>query len=131
MEVFVVMKKMIFRLAGLLAVLGLAACGGDAAEESPYSAEMISAGETTYMQTCFACHGPDAKGLPNLGKDLTTSEFFKTGTDGEMLAYILAGRAVDDPLNTTGIAMPPKGGFDFLTETDILNVIAFLRTLQE
>ena len=69
--------------------------------------------------------------MPNLGKDLTTSEFVRDNDDDELLAYVLEGRAIDDPRNTTGIAMPPKGGFDFLTDDDILKIIAFTRSIQE
>lgn len=116
-------------LLWILAVL-LAACGGPSGD-SPYSSELISAGETLYQQTCFACHGTDAKGLPNLGKDLTTSAFINESSDDELLAYVLEGRAADDPANTTGIVMPPKGGFDFLGDDDIRAIIAFVRSLQE
>ncbi len=115
----------------------LAACGGSSgdgetkAEEPVYSPEMIAEGGTLFGQTCFACHGADGKGLPNLGKDLTISEFVKSSTDAELLAYVLEGREADDPLNTTGVAMPPKGGFDFLTDDDINSIIAFMRSIQE
>ncbi len=112
----------------------LAACGGSGeteAEEPAYSPEMIAEGGTLFGQTCFACHGADGKGLPNLGKDLTTSEFVKSSSDAELLAYVLEGRTADDPLNTTGLAMPPKGGFDFLTNDDINSIIAFVRSIEE
>ncbi len=115
----------------------LAACGGSSdggeteAEEPAYSPEMIAEGDSLFQQTCFACHGPDGKGLPGLGKDLTTSEFVKSSTDGELLTYVLEGRTVDDPLNTTGVPMPPKGGNDSLTEDDINSIIAFIRSIEE
>jgi disulfide bond formation protein DsbB len=111
-------------------MLALVACGGTGDAPS-YSAEMISNGESLFKQTCFACHGPEGKGIPNLGKDLTTSAFVKDSTDGELLAYVLEGRPADDPANTTGIAMPPKGGFDFLSNDDIEAIIAFVRSIDE
>lgn len=128
------LAKLKFIAVSLLFLVVFAACGGSEGGDDlslGYSDETIAQGKTIYNQTCFACHGPDAKGVSNLGKDLTTSEFFAEKTDEELLAYVLEGRSVDDPLNTTGIAMPPKGGFDFLTDTDILAAIAYLRTLQE
>lgn len=112
----------------------LAACGGAASgppADSGYPAEMVAAGRESYGQTCFACHGADAKGLPGLGKNLTSSAFVADKTDQELLAYVKQGRPANDPLNTTGVAMPPKGGFDFLSDQDILNIIAYLRTIQE
>jgi len=81
------------------------------------------------MQTCPACHGPDAKGLPGLGKDMTTSEFIKAKSDGELVEFIKAGRAPDDPLNTTGVPMPPKGANPALTDADILAIVKFIRSL--
>ncbi len=129
-------KKLWIGLTLGIAVL-LASCGGSSggseseAEEPTYSPEMIAEGDSLFQQTCFACHGSDGKGLPNLGKDLTTSEFVRSLTDAELLAYVLEGRAADDPLNTTGVAMPPKGGFNFLTEDNISSIIAFVRSIQE
>lgn len=124
-------KKVLSLIVFLLLAAVLVACA-DAPEESAasaYPADMVAKGETLYAQTCFACHGPDATGIENLGKDLTSSDFFNDSTDAELVAYVKEGRAVDDPLNTTGIAMPPKGGFDFLTDDDIQAVIAYLRGL--
>lgn len=121
-------------LAIFLILLVLTACGGSSpAEESVPAAppELVAEGERLFQQTCFTCHGPDGKGIPNLGKNLTTSEFVKNATDDELLSFILAGRTVDDPENTTGVAMPPKGGFDFLTESDIEAIVAFVRSIQE
>lgn len=87
-------------------------------------------GEELFMQTCSACHGPDAKGLPNLGKDLTNNKFIQGLSDDELLAFVKQGRPSGDPANTTGIDMPPKGGNPALTDEQILDIIAFLRTLQ-
>lgn len=118
----------------LLVLLILTACGGSSSAEEPTPAvapELAAEGERLFQQTCFVCHGPDGKGLPNLGKDLTTSEFVSNSTDDELLDFVLAGRTVDDPENTTGVAMPPKGGFDFLTESDIEAIIAFVRSIHE
>ena len=115
----------------------LAACGGSSgggnteAGKPAYSDKMIAEGATLFGQSCFACHGADGKGLPNLGKDLTDNEFVKSSSDAELLAYVLAGRTADDPLNTTGVAMPPKGGFNFLTDDDINSIIAFVRSIEE
>ncbi len=92
--------------------------------------EAAARGEEIYKGTCVACHGPDAKGIPGLGKDLTNSEFIQGLTDDELIAFIKVGRPADDPENTTGVAMPPKGGNPSLSDQDIADVVAFLRTLQ-
>lgn len=103
----------------------LAAAGGDA-ELAGY----IASGKKVYASTCVACHGPSAKGLKGLGKDLTTSEFVAKSDDDTLLAFIKRGRGPTEPGNTTGIAMPPKGGNPAMSEDNILDVIAYLRSLQ-
>jgi mono/diheme cytochrome c family protein len=88
-------------------------------------------GKTFFVQFCSACHGQDALGLKGLGKDLVHSEFIAGLSDEEMLKYVNEGRAVDDPRNTTGIPMPPKGGNPALTDQQIMHIIAYLRTIQD
>jgi hypothetical protein len=68
-------------------------------------------------------------GLKGLGKDLVHSEFVKEETDEQLLKYVNEGRTVDDPRNTTGIPMPPKGGNPALTDQQIVHIIAYLRTI--
>jgi len=126
------MKNRIFLALAVLALAApaLAACGGGAPAPTPTPFGEPAAGKAAYATTCVACHGADAKGVQGLGKDLTTSEFVRTKTNEELLAFVLTGRPSSDPLNTTGIDMPPKGGNPALTETDLKNIIAYLRTLQ-
>jgi mono/diheme cytochrome c family protein len=88
-------------------------------------------GKVVFDGTCQACHGPDAKGREGLGKDLTASTFVADRTDDEMVAFIKVGRAPDDPLNTTGVLMPPKGGNPAMTEAQMRDVIAYVRSLQQ
>ncbi|MFN2224064.1 MAG: cytochrome c [Chloroflexota bacterium] len=131
-------------LLGLMAFLALflVACGGgddggsDAADEpADDTAAMPTgdavAGEAKFQTTCSPCHGPDAKGLPNLGKDMTTSEFIRSSSDAELLAFVKTGRPPGDPANTTGVDMPPKGGNPTLTDQDLADIIAHIRTVEE
>lgn len=103
----------------------LAAAGGDAE-----LAEYIAHGSKVYAGTCIACHGGDGKGLPSLGKDLVNSEFCRKLDDDTLLAFVKRGRDPSDPLNTTKILMPPKGGNPALSDDDLLDVIAYVRSLQ-
>ena len=118
--------------------LFLVACGGggdEADEPAGETAAMpegdAAAGESKFQSTCAACHGPDAKGLPNLGKDMTISEFIGNSSDAELLAFVKTGRPIGDPANTTGVDMPPKGGNPALSDQDLLDIIAFIRTVNE
>ena len=104
----------------------LASAGGDAE-----LAEFIAHGTKVFAVTCSACHGKDGKGLRGLGKDLTDSEFARKLDDDGLLAFIKRGRDPSDPANTTKVGMPPKGGNPALSDDDLLDVIAFVRTLQK
>lgn len=95
------------------------AAGGDA-----------GAGAGVYSSTCQACHGADGVGIDGLGKALAASDFVQSQSDEELVAMIEVGRDASDPENTTGVAMPPKGGNPALSDTDLQNVVAYLRTLQ-
>ena len=103
----------------------LAAASGDAE-----LAVFIANGTKIYASTCVTCHGPGGKGLKNLGKDLTTSEFAIKSDDDTLLEFIKRGRNPGEPGNTSGIAMPPKGGNPALSDDNILDVIAYVRSLQ-
>lgn len=133
----------------MLLLLTLAACGGGSApvnetgETGEASAtSTVSAGEATtvgdpaagqsgYAASCAACHGPDARGIANLGKDLIDSEFVAAQSDAELIEFIKVGRDPSHPDNTTGIAMPPKGGNPALTDAQIADIVAWLRAEAE
>jgi disulfide bond formation protein DsbB len=106
--------------------IALAAAGGDA-ELAGY----IVHGTKLFGATCAACHGKDARGLPKLGKDLVSSEFCRKLDDDGLLAFVKRGRDTSDPLNTSQTAMPPKGGNPALSDDDLLDVIAYVRSLQK
>jgi disulfide bond formation protein DsbB len=126
----------------LLAALILSACssggatggtpsGGTTATQPPQAGNVdVNVGKQKFT-SCAACHGPDAKGLPGLGKDLTTSAFVKSQSDEQLVAFIKVGRPASDPANTTGVDMPPKGGDPTLTDDHIRSIVAYIRTLQQ
>jgi disulfide bond formation protein DsbB len=140
-------NRTLFVVLMLSFVFILAACGGkDEPEAAGNSAAAAAAndaqpaavegdpahGEELYMASCVACHGPDAKGMPSLGKSLhpSDSEFVKAKSNTELVEFIKVGRQPDDPLNTTGVAMPPKGGNPAISDADLYDVVAWIRTLQ-
>jgi disulfide bond formation protein DsbB len=126
------LAPLFFALAFL--IIGCGGGGSTTPTDTPPTAAPAgdaAAGETLFAQNCSACHGPDAKGLPGLGKDMTTSDFIHSQTDSELLAFIKTGRPTSDPANTTGVDMPPKGGNPALTDAQLLDIIAFIRTLNQ
>jgi disulfide bond formation protein DsbB len=103
----------------------LAAAGGDAE-----LAEFIASGSKLYTGTCIACHGPNGSGIKGNGKPLARNTFVASMDDDALLAFIKRGRDPSDPKNTTGVGMPAKGGNPALSDDDLLDIIAFIRTLQ-
>ena len=129
--------KPIRTLIVCLALIGLvlAACGGGGSAPSAPPAQPAPSGDAAkgkslFEGTCAACHGQNAKGMPGLGKDLTISEFAKGKSDSDLVAFIKVGRPVSDPLNTTGVEMPARGGNASLTDQDLFDIVAYLRTLE-
>ncbi len=103
-----------------------------AAPEASAPSGDATKGEASYLTACSACHGPTADGVQGLGKSLhaTESEFVQNHSDEELVEFIKVGRQPDDPLNTTGVAMPPKGGNPALSDEDLYNIVAWIRTLE-
>jgi disulfide bond formation protein DsbB len=120
----------------LMLSLALAACGGGgddepaATEPPPEAAGDAANGKELFAKTCAACHGPNGEGVQGLGKPFAGSEFLQDTSDGDLLAFLKKGRPPGDAANTTGVDMPPKGGNPALTDDDLRDIIAFMRTLQ-
>ena len=119
-------------LIALAFPLVLVGCPGKA-DKPPATTSTAAAsnhpGKKLYDQSCTACHGPGAKGVPNLGKDMTTSEFVKSQTDDQLVEFIKKGRTADDPANTTRVPMPPKGGNPTLSDEKLHQIVDYIRSL--
>ena len=85
-------------------------------------------GRQLWGATCRSCHGLAGEGVTGQGKDIRTSEFIYARDDAELVAFVNVGRMPFDPLNETGIQMPPKGGNPMLKDPDLFDIIAYLRT---
>lgn len=103
----------------------LAAAGGDA-ELAGY----IASGNKLFHTTCIACHGKGGVGIAGNGKALVNNQFVQSLNDDGLLAFVKRGRDPSDPKNTTGIGMPARGGNPALSEDDLLDIISYVRTLQ-
>ncbi len=97
----------------------------------PATAGDPARGKQTFTGTCVGCPGPEAKGRPGLGKDLTTSAFVKSQDDQQLVDFIKHGRPSSDPANTTHVDMPPKGGNPALTDAQLADIVAFIRTINK
>ena len=138
------MRRNLFVLTLLAAVLiVLAACGGGsqpadapvqptvAPTQPPAAVGDAAKGKDLFAGTCSACHGPSGEGVTGLGKPFTTSDFVPSQSDEQLLAFLKVGRPTSDPANTTGVDMPPKGGNPALTDEQLMDIIAYIRTLHQ
>jgi mono/diheme cytochrome c family protein len=91
------------------------------------SPESIKAGQALYQKNCRFCHNADAKGNGPMApegthpSDLTDATWDRGSTDGEIFAVISSG---------AGPKFDMKGYKSKMTETDIWNVVNYLRSLQ-
>ncbi len=123
-------KKLYLIAVVILAVLLVVACGGEEPKAEPTAApaaqEVAAApvgdaanGGKIFATACVACHGPEAKGVTGLGKDLTTSEWVGTQSDAQLVEFIKKGRD------------PPKGGNPAMSEQEIADIVAFVRSIHQ
>jgi disulfide bond formation protein DsbB len=90
-----------------------------------------SHGQSLFMQSCATCHGPTAQGMPHRGVDLRDSQFVRQESDAALIQFLRSGRSVNDPRNTTGLMMPPRGGNVALSDQDLADIVAHLRQVQQ
>jgi mono/diheme cytochrome c family protein len=83
-----------------------------------------AAGAQVFNQTCVACHGDDGKGImPGM------PDFTQAGGVLSLPTKTLEQRITDGYSDGNApMAMPPKGNNSSLSQADILNVIAYLRS---
>jgi disulfide bond formation protein DsbB len=48
-----------------------------------------------------------------------------------LILFVTKGRDPSDPLSTTGVQMPPRGGNPALTDQDLADIVAYVRTLEK
>jgi len=126
------------RVLVLVAVfsIALAACGGgtSAGDSTDITVLVVQdgrvvEGEIVYRGTCRSCHGSKLEGVSGLGKPLAPSGFVVVNTEEELAAFIKVGRPARDPINTTGVDMPRKGGNRSLDDQDLRDVAAYIKSL--
>jgi mono/diheme cytochrome c family protein len=91
------------------------------------SPDSIKAGQAAFQKNCRFCHGADAKGNGPMAPEgthpsnLTDAKWDRGDSDGEIFVVIRDG---------AGPKFDMKGYKSKMTETDIWNVVNYLRSLQ-
>jgi mono/diheme cytochrome c family protein len=91
------------------------------------SPDSIKAGQALFQKNCRFCHGADAKGNGPMAPEgthpsnLTDDKWDRGSTDGEIFLVIRDG---------AGPKFDMKGYKSKMSETDIWNVVNYLRSLQ-
>ena len=93
--------------------------------------QAVKRGKTLYAESCTACHAASGLGVKGIGKDLVHSPFIAESDDATLLEFMRVGRAADHPLNTTGVAMPPKGGNPTLTQDNLSDLVTYMRSIKK
>jgi mono/diheme cytochrome c family protein len=93
----------------------------------PSSPESIKAGQAVFQKNCRFCHGADAKGNGPMAPEgthpsnLTDEKWDRGDSDGEIFVVIRDG---------AGPKFDMKGFKSKMSETDIWNVVNYIRSLQ-
>lgn len=124
------MKTTHFVFANLFLILAfsLAACrGGTSSAAAPSMAPDgdPAAGEKVFASACAACHGQKGQGVAGLSQDMTQSQLIASATGQELVEFIKAGGAPGE-----APVMLPKGGLPTLTEQNLVDIVAYIRSLQ-
>lgn len=83
-----------------------------------------------FMQNCASCHGTRGQGLPHQGTPLRGSEFIQRNNDQQLVKFLMEGRPANHPDSLLNIAMPPKGGNNNLSESELRDLVGYIRFLQ-
>jgi mono/diheme cytochrome c family protein len=92
---------------------------------------LFKKGEKQFNMICFGCHGPDAKGLPNVAPPLVNSEWVN-GSKERLLTIMLCG--LSGPIKVNGKTyklpnpiMPGLGANPMFKDEDFAAIATFVR----
>ena len=113
---------------GNVAPFGMAARKPVPIEDPPDAqpAAQAAGNSQVYATQCAACHGVDAQGVEGLGLTLAGSDFVGRNSEEQLVAFLKAGRALDDPDNVTGVPMP---AFAWMDDAQLQEVSAYVKGL--
>lgn len=112
-----VLKWVLF-VSGILAF-------GNALPQNSGDVAPAERGKMIYEQHCLACHQADGSGVPNLAPPLIEGEFV-SGEKVQLINIILKGM---EGVEIKGeYYANPMPAFDYLTDTEIADVLTYIRS---
>ena len=99
-------------------------------ETKPAASGDAARGKPIFLGTCASCHGMEGRGIKSQGANLVASEFVGKLDDVQLLAFVKKGRQPFDADSTMHLAMPAKGGNPILNDQNLIDTIAFIRSLR-
>ena len=87
----------------------------------------VQKGKQVYLQTCFVCHQPDGKGIPDQIPPLAASDFLmNTANRARIIRGVLVGQSDEMIVNgkTYKNTMIP---LNYLTDEQVANVLTYAR----
>src|SRR5688572_30210085 len=119
-------------VVGTIALMLVAVTKGTAQAVDSSSAAIAAHGKAIYEgktggALCFTCHGPQGKGIPGLGPDLTDGQWLH-GDGGFGFLQKIIQTGVSKPKQSMAV-MPPMGGGK-LTETQLQAIAAYVKALR-
>jgi putative heme-binding domain-containing protein len=110
-----IMRSILLRVAGLLAIPGLLVAPVALSAQHEYTASDVENGGRLFLGSCAGCHGPDGDGVS--GVDLGHGQFRRASSDEDLVRIIRTG------IPNTG--MPPNN----VSEVNAANIVAYLRSI--
>lgn len=93
-------------------------------------AQEAAAGQTVYMQVCFACHQPTGQGLPGMFPSLASSDWIRAPKPDRLIRIVLHGltgpiKVNGQSFSTPAPLMPPQSS---LSDQQIADVLTYIRS---
>lgn len=103
--------------------------GGDHAAIVVEHADLDN-GKLLWNATCRSCHGATGEGVPGQGVPLDDSAYVRDHTNKELTDFVIEGRTASASDTILYLEMPPNGGNPMLKEQQIVDIVAYMRTLE-
>ncbi len=108
----------------VLFALGLTSLAGCSDKDNSQDSEQLATGKNVYWGKCMTCHAAGLAGAPKVGDARVWKPRIAQGIE------LLYKNALNGFKGSTGY-MPPKGGYDSLSDDDVKAAVAYMVSLSQ